>query len=291
MKTDEPRDVRPSPIAGSWYPARPRELAATVDGYLDAATSPRPGNAPVALVAPHAGYRYSGAVAGHAFAQVRGESFEVIAVVGPMHELSAGAVLTSGHRAWETPLGAVDVDREAVRAVDELLRAELGTALVPVRNDAEHSVEMELPFLQRAVSGPFRLLPVMVREQRCEVARALGRAMASALQGRAALLVASPDLSHYYPQAVANRFDTELLRRVEAFDPEAVLRAPDEEVGFACGRGALAAVLWAARELGGTRARVLRYATSGDASGDYDRVVGYAAAAVTGPGAQPARVG
>ena len=291
METGDTRDLRPSPIAGYWYPGRPSELAAVVDGYLDAAAPPRPGGALVALVAPHAGYCYSGAVAGHAFAQVRGASFDVIAVIGPMHEPAPGAVLTSGHRAWGMPLGVVEVDGTAVRAVDEVLRAELGTRLVPLRNDAEHSVEIELPFLQRALGGAFRFLPLMVREQRSEVARALGRALASALRGRRALLVASTDLSHYYPQAVAHRFDTELLRRLEAFDPDAIVRAQDEEVGFACGRGALAAVLWAARELGATSARVLHYATSGDASGDYDRVVGYAAALVTGPGAPPASVG
>jgi len=287
MVTDEPSDVRPSSIAGHWYPGRPRELGAAVDGYMDAAGAARPEGWLVALVAPHAGYRYSGAVAGHAFALARRASVDVIAVVGPMHEPAPGAVLTSGHRAWATPLGPVAVDRDAVRAVDDLLRAELGAGLVPLRNDAEHSVEIELPFLQRAVPGAFRLLPLMVREQRLEVARALGRALASALRGRRGLLVASTDLSHYYPQPLANRFDAELLRRVEAFDPEAVLRASDEEAGFACGRGALAAVLWAARELGATTARVLRYATSGDASGDWDRVVGYGAAAITRPEGTP----
>ena len=124
-------------------------------------------------------------------------------------------------------------------------------------------------------------MPVMVRDQRREVARALGLALAVALRDRAALLVASTDLSHYHPQAAANRLDRELLRRVEAFDPDAVLRAEQEGAGEACGIGALAAVLWAARELGADRVRVLDYATSGDVTGDLDRVVGYAAGVVT----------
>src|SRR5213079_1227475 len=115
--------------------------------------------------------------------------------------------------------------------------------------------------------GEWRLLPVMVRDQRREVARALGLALARALRGHAALLVASTDLSHYHPQAIANRLDRELLRRVEGFDPDAVLRAGDEGAGEACGIGALAAVLWAARELGADRVRVLDYATSGDVTG------------------------
>ena len=132
----------------------------------------------------------------------------------------------------------------------------------------------ELAHLLGTLPEEWRLLPVMVRDQRREVARALGLALARALRGHAALLVASTDLSHYHPQAVANRLDRELLRRVEGFDPDAVLRAGEEGAGEACGIGALAAVLWAARELGAGRVRVLDYRTSGDVTGDMDRVVG-----------------
>ncbi len=278
-----PTDPRLSPIAGQWYPGNARTLAATVDGYLSAAGSAAPDGAVVALVVPHAGHRYSGPVAGHAFAAARGLAPQIVAVVGPMHSPARGAVLTSAHDAYETPLGEVPVDAEAWHALDSALCGELGAGLTPVRNDDEHSVEIELPFLQRALTGAWRLLPVMVRDRRREVARALGTALASTLRGRPALLVASTDLSHYYPQAQAHRLDAELLSRVEAFDPDAVLLAEDEGVGEACGIGALAAVLWAARELGASRVRVLEYATSGDASGDYERVVGYAAAVVTRP--------
>ena len=290
-----PTDVRPSPIAGQWYPGDPRQLAAAVDSYLSAATpAAELGGAVVAVVAPHAGHRYSGPVAGHAFAAVRGLTPSLVAVVGPMHSPARGRVLTSAHGAYETPLGAVAVDGEARDALNDAfaraLGGELGAGLTPVRNDDEHSVEIELPFLQRALAGDWRLLPLMVRDQRREVARALGSALARTLRGRLALLVASTDLSHFYPQAEANRLDAELLRRVEAFDPDAVLRAGDEGVGEACGIGALAAVLWAARELGADRVRVLSYATSGDTSGDYERVVGYAAAVVTRPG-QPSSTG
>jgi AmmeMemoRadiSam system protein B len=283
-------DTRPSPIAGQWYPGDARELAAAVDRCLAAAPPAALEGALVAVVAPHAGHRYSGAVAGHAFAAARGLAPELVAVVGPMHSPARGAVLTSAHDAYATPLGGVAIDAGARRALDGALARALGVGLTPVRDDDEHSVEIELPFLQRALGGGWRLLPVMVRDQRREVARALGTALASALGGRAALLVASTDLSHYYPQAIANRMDGELLRRLEALDPEAVLRADEEGVGQACGVGALAAVLWAARALGAERARVLRYATSGDVSGDYESVVGYAAAAVTrGPSGGPPR--
>lgn len=276
-------DVRPSPIAGRWYLGDARALAAEVDRYLDEAAPRELDGALVAVVSPHAGHRYSGAVAGHAFAVARGLAPELVVVVGPMHAPARGAVLTSAHDAWETPLGSVTVDGEARRALDTALAGEPGAGLTSVRNDGEHSIEIELPFLQRVFPAPWRLLPVMVRDQRAPVARALGRALGSVVRTRRALLVASTDLSHDHPQAVANRMDRELLTRVEALAADAVLAADAAGVGQACGVGALAAVLWAARELGADRARVLRYATSGDVSGDLASVVGYAAVAVTRP--------
>jgi hypothetical protein len=277
-------DARPSPLAGQWYPGHPRRLAAAVDGYVGAARSPAPAAAVVALVAPHAGYRYSGAVAGEAFAAVRGQRPALVAVVGPMHASGAGPVLTSGHSAYLTPLGAVPVDAEAARALDATLRRELGLGVDVVRNDGEHSVEMELPFLQRVLAGPFALLPLMVRADDARVVATLGCALGQLAADRATLLVASTDLSHHYPQRLAAQFDEELLRRVTALDPESVLGAEAEGTGFACGIGALAAVLWAARTLGADDVRVLRHATSGDITGDYGHVVGYAAAAVTRSG-------
>jgi len=272
---------RPSPIAGQWYPGDPRALSESVDGYMNAAKPPRISGEVVAVVAPHAGHRYSGPVAGYSFAVLRGLSPDLVAVVSPMHHPYFEPLLTTSHDAYETPLGALPVDQEAVRQLSTYLHDELGFGLVPVPRDPEHSLEIELPFLQRALRGGFQLLPVMIREQSASVARGLGRALAKTLQGRDALLVASTDLSHFYPHSQANVFDAEVLRRIEAFDPEGVLQAEAEGKGFACGRGAVAAVLWAAKELGADTVQVLNYATSGDVTGDYSSVVGYGAAVVT----------
>ncbi|MBI2526103.1 MAG: AmmeMemoRadiSam system protein B [Candidatus Rokubacteria bacterium] len=276
-----PADVRPSPIAGSWYPGDPRRLARSVDDHLAAARLPELMGAVVAVVAPHAGHRYSGPVAGYAFAALRGLAPELVAVVGPLHDLHPHWLLTSGHTAYETPLGTVQVDRDAVGRLEAHLGQDGDTGLARIRNDREHSLEIELPFLQRVLAAPFRLLPLMVRTLRPDALRALGRALARALEGRPTLLVASTDLSHFHSQAEATRLDGEMLRRVEALDPAAVLSAEAEGRGEACGAGALAAVLWAARDLGADRARVLRQATSGDVTGDLDEVVGYGAAVVT----------
>ena len=273
-------DVRPSPLAGQWYPATPDALARMVDEFLDRAQAALPSftGDVVGLVAPHAGYIYSGPVAAYAFAAVRGHAYDLVAVISPMHHPYGGPLLSTDHQAYATPLGTIPVDAQALNRLDEILRQTLGHGLRYLRNDPEHSLEIELPFLQRALAQPFRLLPVMVREQTRPVAEALGHALAEVLRGQNALLVASTDLSHYYPQPLAEVLDREMLRRIEAFDPVAVLQAEVEGKGFACGKGAVAAVMWAARDLGATQARVLHYATSGDTTGDYDAVVGYGAA-------------
>ncbi len=277
-------DIRPSPIAGQWYPADPRRLAQSVDEYLRAGETQEIKGQIVAIMVPHAGHRYSGAVAGYAFATLRGLEPEVVAVVSPMHHAYLETLLTTAHQAYATPLGHVPVDGDSLKTVERYLEAQLGISLARVPNDPEHSLEIELPFLQRVLKKPFNLLPLMVREHDPRLVRMLGSALAQALQGRKALLVASTDLSHFYPQKVANQLDTEVLRRVEALDPLGVLQVEKEGKGYACGRAALAAVLWAALEMGADEARAIYHATSGDVTGDYDQVVGYGAAVITRSG-------
>jgi AmmeMemoRadiSam system protein B len=280
-------DVRPSPIAGLWYPAEAGALRESVGRYL--AEAPAAADAPAAgrvlgLVAPHAGHRYSGAVAASAFAAVRGAAYDLVALLCPSHFHADGPLLTSAHEAYATPLGAVRVDRAALERLRAALAAEAGgrpeAALPAIRRDREHAIEIELPFLQLALRPGFKLLPLMLRDQDEAMARALGRALARALAGCRALLVASSDLSHYYPQAAANRMDAEMLARIGALDPAGVLAAQEAGRGQACGAGAIAAVLWAAQALGADRARVVAHATSGDVNEDYAQVVGYGAAVI-----------
>jgi len=274
-------DTRPSPIAGRWYPGDARELISSVDAYIDAAQLPEIYGEVIAVMAPHAGHVYSGPVAGYAFSAVRGTQPELVAVVSPMHQPYSQPLLTSAHQAYQTPLGSIAIDQAAVADLNKELEQELGFGLTPVRNDMEHSLEIELPFLQRALAKEFRLLPVMVRDQSARVGQALGKSLADVLADKAALLVASTDLSHFYDQDQARILDSEMLRQVEAFDPLGVLEAEEQGKGFACGRNALAAVLWAAKDLGANMVQVLKHATSGDITGDYSEVVGYGAAVIT----------
>jgi AmmeMemoRadiSam system protein B len=274
-------DARPSPIAGRWYPGESGKLASSVDGYLSAAQLPEINGQVIAVMAPHAGHIYSGPVAGYAFQVLQGMEPEVVAVVSPMHQPYSQPLLTSAHQAYQTPLGKILIDQVAISDLNSRLEQTLGFGLTAVRNDSEHSLEIELPFLQRVLKGEFLLLPIMVRDQSPRVGQALGEALAEVLEERRALLVASTDLSHFFNQQQAEKLDAEVLRLVEAFDPMGVLKAEEEGRGFACGRSALAAVLWAAKSLGANSVQILKHATSGDVTGDYSQVVGYGAAVVT----------
>ena len=273
-------DIRPSPIAGQWYPGDPKRLSASVDRYIQEAKLPPLNGEVIAIISPHAGHMYSGPVAGYAFAALKGCKPDLVAVVSPMHYPYQEPLLTTAHEAYETPLGTIPVDLEAVQRLDELLEEALGYGLKRVRGDREHSLEIELPFLQRAVKSEYKLLPVMVRDQSSRVTRVLGQCLAKTLSGRNALLVASTDLSHFYPEQVANQLDAEMLRCIETFDPEKVIQAEEQGLGFACGRGAVTAVLWAAKDLGADTVKILNHATSGDVTGDTSNVVGYGAAVV-----------
>lgn len=269
-------DLRPSPIAGTWYEGNPKSLSASIDRYLDQVKPSNLRGQVVAVIAPHAGHRYSGAVAAHAFAALRGQNPELVAVISPFHNYAPYSLITTSHQAYATPLGDVEVDQSALRE----LQTHLNLLITPLRNDKEHSLEIELPFLQRVFRDGFKLLPIMVRDQEQVTAQHLGEALGKTLADKNAILVASTDLSHFYDQKTAHHLDHEMLKRFESFQPESIFEAEHTGAGFACGHAAVAAVLWAARHLGANAVQVVNYATSGDVTGDMSSVVGYGAAVV-----------
>ena len=273
-------DVRPSALAGSWYEADPDILARRVDGYLDSAQLPALDGEVVGVIAPHAGHKYSGPVAGYAFAAIRGRSVDLVALIGPMHQPYMEPLLTTAYDAYATPLGAVPVDQDALRELDDILKSELGFGLSPVLRDNEHSLEIELPFLQRALPSEWKLLPVMDRAREPHVSQVVGKALAQVLRDKSFLLVGSTDLSHFRDQQTALEYDHAMLKAIEEFDPARTFDLEHTGTGFACGLGAFTAVLWASRELGADKVKVLRHATSGDVTGDYSSVVGYGAAVI-----------
>jgi len=271
-------DLRPSPIAGTWYDGSAKILAAHVDGYLNEAQLPKLNGNIIAVIAPHAGHIYSGAVAAHAFATLRGLTPDLVAVLSPFHSLAPYSLITTKHQAYSTPLGNIEVDQSALAE----LQTHLDLPITAIVNDKEHSLEIELPFLQRVLKNEFKLLPIMIRAQEADIAKKLGIALAQTLKNKNALIVASTDLSHFYDQQTAKILDEEMLKRFESFDPDSIFEAEYMGVGFACGHAAVASMLWAARELGADKVQILKYATSGDVTGDHSSVVGYGAAVVLG---------
>lgn len=273
-------DVRPSPIAGRWYEGNAKALSRSVDEFLDNAELPALDGEVMGVIAPHAGHVYSGAVAGYAFAALRSRTPSLVAVISPMHHPYYHPLLTTSHEAYRTPLGDIPVDQDALNELDVVLKSELDFGLSPVPHDPEHSLEIELPFLQRALKPGWTLLPVMVHSQDPQVAQGLGRALAQVLREKNFALVASTDLSHFYNQDTALKYDRAMLKTFESFDPESAYDLERAGKGFACGLGAVTAVMWASRELGANKVKVLRHATSGDVTGDYSSVVGYGAAVI-----------
>lgn len=279
----EKTNVRPSPIAGTWYSANPEELKNTVDAYIQHAHLPEIPGEVVGLVAPHAGYRYSGAVAGHAFKTVLGKSYDVVAVISPMHQHHPQPLLTSAHQAYRTPLGEISLAKNVLNEINDALTQKTGLSLTPVANDQEHSLEIELPFLQRAIEGSFQLIPIMLRSQSREIARELGRVLADILKNESCLLVASSDLSHFHPESTANQLDERVLSELANFSPEGLFDLKAAGQGQACGLAPIATVLWTSQDLGAKDVTLLKYDTSASATGDRSSVVGYGAAAITRP--------
>jgi AmmeMemoRadiSam system protein B len=265
-------------VAGSWYPAEPALLRAELERHLAAVPHTQLPGSLVGLVSPHAGLRYSGPVAAYGYAHLRGTAAATVVLVGPSHRVGFDGSSVFARGRWQTPLGEVPID-EPLAA--ELLAASDGVHDAPRAHLEEHSLEMQVPFLQHLV-GALRLVPILMGGQSRAEVDALAAALATALRGHDALLVASSDLSHYHPAPVANRLDEAVVGDVERLDPEALMDRLEARDEHACGGGPMVAVLKAARSLGATRASVLRYADSGDAGErDKSRVVGYLSAALT----------
>jgi AmmeMemoRadiSam system protein B len=270
--------VRPPNCADDrWYPSRMAALRDDVSGYIERApVLDLPGKV-IGLVAPHAGYFFSGHVAGVAYRQVQGGDYDTVVVVGPDHRgITAGGLAYADFDAWRTPLGEVPVDRDVLAAVGRQVK------LRPVARDDEHSLEVQLPFLQIALTD-FKLVPIMMGDISPATCRELGLAIVAGVRGRRALLVASTDLSHYYDDPTARQLDQKTLQYMLDFNPDSLAAALGRGAAQACGGGPVAAVMVAARELGAAGAYLAKYATSGDVWEDRSQVVGYASLVLVKP--------
>jgi AmmeMemoRadiSam system protein B len=257
-------DVRLPAVAGTFYPASPTELTALVDRLLAGVAVSAGAPCPKAIVAPHAGYVYSGPIAASAFARLAPHADRIarVVLIGPAHRALVHGLASPGAAALRTPLGDVAVDLDALATVPSV-------AADPAAHAREHSLEVELPFLQRVVPRA-RVVPLVAG---LTSPTEVGLALEALWGGPETVIVISSDLSHYLPYAIGREVDRATAQRIAAFDP---LPLDDDD---ACGAAGINGLVWAARRRG-MRCELLDLRSSGDTSGDMDRVVGYGAFAL-----------
>lgn len=273
--------VRAPAVAGSFYPADAAQLGKSVDGLLAQASAPVDAQSMVAVIAPHAGYQFSGRVAANSYAALKGRKLRRVVVIAPSHFESFGFSSVYDGEAYATPLGQIRVDRVFARQLaaqnPRIKLAANGHRSASAR--AEHALEVQLPFLQRAL-GSFQVVPIVMGSQDYQASRALGVALAKLIHGPDTLIVASSDLSHFHSYEEAVQLDRATLAAIEQWDYLTLAHNLENRTWEACGGGPIVAAMIAAERLGASQAKVLKYANSGDITGDRRRVVGYGAVAL-----------
>lgn len=271
--------TRPAAVAGTWYPGTAAALTLEVDRYLQAAPEWTDGEIR-AVIAPHAGLMFSGPIGAHAYKAASAHRFDTIVLAGPSHYVAFDGVSIYPQGAFATPLGDAEIDS----TLAEALMASAVIRPLPAAHAREHSLEMQLPFVRRLFPDA-RIVPLVMGFQSRETITALASAIAQACTSERILIVASTDLSHFFDAQTACELDARVAAHVAAFDADGFLQTfeqyPEHERGrfVACGGGPAIAVMMAARSLGATGGRVLKYGHSGEISGDLNGVVGYLAAA------------
>jgi AmmeMemoRadiSam system protein B len=277
--------VRPPAFAGSWYAGTPESLKKQIEEVFTHKLGPR--NLPtvmkdgprniVGLVSPHAGYMYSGPVAAHGYYQLAKDGKpDVLVIFSPNHTGRGSALAALREGVWRTPLDDVEID---TATADEILQASSIIDVDEVAHAYEHSIELQLPFLQYLYGSDFKFVPITFMMQDLESSREVGKATAKALSGKNALVIASTDMSHYEPQERAEKKDRMALEAAVKLDEEQYYSIIESQAVSSCGYGPTIAAITASKELGAKKGKLLSYRTSGDITGDYSQVVGYASIA------------
>ncbi len=265
---------RPSAVAGLFYSKKPDVLRKELAEMFSTVEKHAVNGRIIGIVVPHAGYVYSGPTAAAAYAQIMGEKYDTVVIVAPSHHEFFEGVSVYPGQLYETPLGQVRIDtalRTEVLAAGRVLRP------TDTGHRQEHAIEVQLPFLQYAL-GDFLMLPLVIGHQTRDACFSLAETLAEVLQGRNSLLVASTDLSHYYPSAVARKLDRVAAEDINKFAPATLMDHLDEGLTEACGGGPAVSVMMALQRLGVTQMEVVAQCNSGDITGENDSVVGYLSA-------------
>jgi len=267
-------EYRESIHAGTWYPGRERDLQEVIKTYLKNARAKVPGEV-YGLISPHAGYMYSGPFAAFSYRIIENKEFEDVIVIGPSHHFGFYGASVDKMAGRKTPLGVVKFDKELA---DKIIKQ--NPEMISYKPDAhtqEHSVEIQIPFLQMVLKR-FNLVEIVMGSQDYKTCQALAEAIVNAAKDKKILIVASSDLSHYHDQKTAEKLDNLVIEAVEKFDPELLYKRLTTDSCEACGGGPIITAMLVAKRLGADRGKVLIYGTSGDVTGDFSQVVGYLSA-------------
>jgi AmmeMemoRadiSam system protein B len=268
------RMTRRPAVAGMFYPADANMLERQLTNLFERASVRAIQGLVRGVIAPHAGYIYSGPTAAAGYSHVKGKKFETVVIVAPSHrDYFEGASVYSGD-AYQTPLGVVQVDAD-LRAV--LLKASDCVVAGEAGHRSEHAIEVQLPFLQAAL-GSFKILPIVMGDQHRDLCFSLAEALGRVVEGKDVLFVASTDLSHYHTAKIADAIDSVTIEDVRAFDHQRLMDDLESGAAEACGGGPTVVVMGALRGLGVKQMEIVHHCNSGDVAGDRQNVVGYLSA-------------
>ena len=271
------KNIRQAILAGTWYPDAPDALTNLIESYLSRAQFERPKGDLNAVIMPHAGYAYSGQVAAYGYRLLRNTDFKRVIMIGPSHRVRFRGASVNLQSGYETPLGTVPVDLSLAK---KIINAGPDFGYVPQAHVREHSLEIQIPFLQ-SVLKDFQIVAILMGEQDYKICSNLAGALARVLVSmNDTLLLASTDLSHFHSYERARELDSEFIKHVSRFDPQGLAESLSKGKCEACGQGPTVTTMLVARELGANRTVILKYANSGDVTGDHSRVVGYLSAAM-----------
>jgi len=281
MKTPK---IRKAAWDGTFYPADPEKLGKMIEDFWKKGRSLKIPSQIIGLIAPHAGYEYSGQTAAAAYLQIRGREYNKVIILAPSHtEIFDGVSVYAGEY-YETPLGLVKVDTEMAKEIcaknSNIKLSDTGHRTFG--NRAEHSLEVQLPFLQKVLKNKFEIVPIVFHDYSWQNCNALGNAISDVLNGKKVLIVASSDLYHGYAYEDCIRIDTETLKGIEAFDPENFCKVFHAAKYQACGAGTITALQVAAKNMGAKEVKVIVRTNSADVTGiKAGWTVGYASAVIT----------
>jgi AmmeMemoRadiSam system protein B/AmmeMemoRadiSam system protein A len=268
--------IRKPVCAGSWYDSRKEALSRQLDLYLEQAKGQSVSHEGiVALISPHAGYVYSGLVAAHAYRLVQGQNYDTVVIVGISHRYAFRGCSIYPSGGYETPLGVAEIDEELASEIAK----STGFKYHARAHSEEHSVEMQVPLIQKTLPHA-KIVPIVMGSPSKKTIAALAQAFADSLGKKKVLIVASTDLSHFFPKKKANRVDSETIALIQDLDTDEIIRKMGRNENIMCGGGPVSSVLLFAKKLGNARVELLKYMDSSHAGGPESRVVGYAAAAV-----------